>query len=93
MPMPTELTWSCHACGEERPDDKIAVYTRVRSIENAGGATFSENIRYCVDRPDCAAKAQQISFIEGEPEMIGPARPIVPKPSLAQRIRKAWFGD
>lgn len=40
--------WTCHACGDARPDELIAV----RSVIVAGGV--QHNRRYCVDRPECA---------------------------------------
>lgn len=84
------LTWTCHACGEERPDELIAVFTRVHPIDGDEGATFSENVRYCSDRPDCAARAQQISFLE-RPGYERPASGARSKATLAERIRHRWF--
>lgn len=94
--MRTELTWTCHACGETRPDDKVAVFTRVHPVADSG-ATMSENIRFCSDRPACESRARNISLL-GEPGMEHPAnwhvvRAPAPRPlSLTERIRKRWFG-
>ena len=54
-----DITWTCHVCGEERPDDKISVFKRDISAENnlpPGCAT--ENIRYCNDRSACSERAK-----------------------------------
>lgn len=44
------MTWTCHVCGDERPDDKISVAKHPLGIATV-------NVRYCKDRPECAAKA------------------------------------
>ena len=54
-----DLTWTCHVCGEERPDKKISIRTRDISAEyNLPPGTVTENIRYCNDRRSCAEPAQ-----------------------------------
>lgn len=52
--MMEDLTWTCHVCGEERPDEFISVYTRVRDDMPF---EMQENIRYCNDRDSCAVSA------------------------------------
>jgi hypothetical protein len=52
-------TWSCHVCGDERPDEKVSVHQTRREI---GGVTITQNVRYCNDRPDCVTGAPGISF-------------------------------
>lgn len=54
------LTWTCHVCGEERPDEKISVYSRDH-VRN--GVPIRENVRYCNDRPECAEGAKNFSFV------------------------------
>lgn len=49
-------TWSCHICGEERPDEHIGVYSEEWSIIDGRGQ-LTINVRYCSDRADCAAAA------------------------------------
>lgn len=44
------MTWTCHVCGDERPDAKISVAKHPLGIAVV-------NVRFCNDRPDCAAKA------------------------------------
>jgi len=47
------LTWKCHICGEERPDNKISVVTY--PLKNLEGA--ERNLRYCNDKKECIDKA------------------------------------
>lgn len=48
-------TWTCHSCGDERPDALIAVLTY--PLAGFGGMA-ERNWRYCKDRPACLEKAQ-----------------------------------
>lgn len=51
-----DLTWTCHVCGDERPDRAISVAQHVTPI--MGGRThMTRNVRYCNDRESCAAAA------------------------------------
>lgn len=54
------MRWTCHVCGQERPDAKIAVHSTLHTVN---GVTAQENIRYCVDNIECAAKAAEITFL------------------------------
>lgn len=56
------MTWKCHICGDERPDDKISVYTHTNRSSN--GIEFMENIRYCNDREKCIEGAKTFHFVE-----------------------------
>ncbi|GAH82156.1 unnamed protein product [marine sediment metagenome] len=64
-------TWKCHICGEERPDERISVFTTPWVIN--GQTVGSQNIRYCNDRPACieGAKDSSLDFsfpkAKGEP--------------------------
>jgi hypothetical protein len=58
----SQLTWKCHICGEERPDDKISVWKTPLVI--GGRQVGTQNVRYCNDNPDCFEKAQHYSFIK-----------------------------
>ena len=60
----SKLTWTCHICGQERPDAQISVHTRVHPIEGCGGTTMRENIRYCNDNADCFLRAQTFTFLK-----------------------------
>lgn len=64
------LTWKCHICNEERPDDKISVLSKPLLVN--GLPCGEQNIRYCNDRPACLEGAKSFSFISGYmPERIG----------------------
>jgi len=60
--MMEDLTWTCHVCGKERPDDKISVYTRHRTLP--GGVQMSENIRHCNDKDECIIGAREVHFVK-----------------------------
>lgn len=51
--------WTCHVCGDTRPDFRI----RTAALEVVGpvGSTFRVTPRYCADRPVCAAVAPVIA--------------------------------
>jgi hypothetical protein len=53
------LTWTCMVCRDERPDAAISVAHRpLRGLEHMfPGARV--NVRYCNDRPQCAATAHE----------------------------------
>lgn len=55
-------TWTCHVCGDERPDENIAV---LRSHKRFGTVVLSQNVRYCVDRLECAEGAAHVDFLPG----------------------------
>ena len=57
-----DLTWTCHICLRERPDDKISVVSKPLIV--GGQRMGMQNIRYCNDNPDCIAKARDYSFIK-----------------------------
>jgi hypothetical protein len=59
------ITWTCHICKEERPDDKIGVFSTDLSSEYGFPlGTLTQNVRYCVDDPTCTsgAKAKRLVF-------------------------------
>lgn len=58
------LTWRCHICKEERPDDKISVFQKPLMLN--GMAVGKQNIRYCNDKPGCLEGAKEFSFIKEE---------------------------
>lgn len=56
------LTWTCHVCGDERPDDKISVLTKPLVINGQEVPGGQQNIRYCNDRPECIEKVKDFNF-------------------------------
>jgi hypothetical protein len=56
------LRWTCHVCGEERPDEFISVYTTTKYLN---GVEFKHNVRYCNDKQSCVEGAKKITWIPG----------------------------
>jgi hypothetical protein len=66
-----DLRWTCHVCGDERPDALIGVFTR-RLRSRSIGVELSENVRHCTDRPECVAGARETRFLSaGDYEVVG----------------------
>lgn len=61
--MTDELTWTCHVCGDERPDSAIDVFKTKRTLD--GGIEVQTNVRYCNDRPTCIEEAPNVDFLGG----------------------------
>jgi hypothetical protein len=57
-----ELTWTCHICGQERPDDKISVEQHKVRMPGTNQQVM-ENVRYCNDKAECANAAPEFSFL------------------------------
>lgn len=57
-------TWTCHICGERRPDDKISVVSKPVVLN--GRVVGEQNIRYCNDNPECAEKARAHTHFQTE---------------------------
>ena len=55
----TDVTWSCHVCGTERPDNLIGVYSTEQEIGSE--VKLRTNVRYCLDRPACRQGAPAIA--------------------------------
>lgn len=51
-PATNPLTWTCHVCGDERPDEWISVFTDSEPIAGTD-AEMTVNVRFCNDRRDC----------------------------------------
>lgn len=54
-----DLSWTCHVCGEERPDALIGVYEDFEYLPRGGLVTA--NVRYCRDRSACFDGAAEIA--------------------------------
>jgi len=62
---PTNMTWKCHICGQERPDAQISVLKRDTSAYmDMPPGTIVQNIRYCNDNPKCIEGAKTFSFMK-----------------------------
>ena len=62
------LTWKCHVCGDERPDEKISVLSKPITINGQVVPGDEQNIRYCNDRPTCIEGAKDFSFFKASRE-------------------------
>jgi hypothetical protein len=61
---PELLTWRCHVCGRERPDDRIQVLRTDLSAEfGFQPGTLEQNVRYCEDDPICIIKGHTIRLV------------------------------
>ncbi|KKN38028.1 hypothetical protein LCGC14_0757400 [marine sediment metagenome] len=59
------VEWACHICGDKRPDTMISVYTSIKRIgESPHTIPFTQNVRYCNDRPSCIEGAKTKSFVD-----------------------------
>ncbi len=55
--------WSCHVCKEERPDNRISVFTTDISAEHGlPPGTMKQNVRYCNDKLGCTDRAKTFSL-------------------------------
>jgi hypothetical protein len=56
------ITWKCHICFKERPDEKISVLTKPLFVK---GQQFGEqNIRYCNDNELCKKLAEKHNHVQ-----------------------------
>ena len=61
------IKWTCHVCGELRPDHRISVYKIDRSLEfNLPIGTMIHNVRYCNDRQLCLNRAREVKLNGGK---------------------------
>ncbi len=59
--------WTCHVCGEDRPDAKISVFSKDISGDfevPLPPGTMKQNVRYCNDKKECIEGAKTYSFIK-----------------------------
>lgn len=52
--------WTCHVCGDYRPDAKISVHSSQQRL--AGGVEVTTNARYCNDRQKCREGVATLDF-------------------------------
>ena len=57
--------WTCHVCGDLRPDAMIVVRRRAASLAGTGTQVV-QNIRYCSDRPACVEGSKTYSHIRNQ---------------------------
>ena len=58
------MTWTCHICGKERPDDKISVRSKDTSAKfNLPVGSMKQNVRYCNDNLRCEERSRDVEFM------------------------------
>lgn len=58
----SDLTWKCHVCGDDRPDDKISVHSETEKIGIPGmEVPVTANVRFCNDRSKCCEGAPAVA--------------------------------
>jgi hypothetical protein len=57
------LTWTCHICGQERPDAMIGV-EKHKTLMPGTNLRVEESVRYCRDKAECMNAAPNFSFIK-----------------------------
>jgi len=63
MSQELQITWSCHICGDERPDRFIGVFsTDISADISLPLGTARQNIRHCLDRQECVLRAKSKRF-------------------------------
>jgi len=61
-------SWTCHVCGDLRPDVFISVRRHDKSEEcGMPPGTFQENVRYCNDRESCREGSKTHSHFKNKP--------------------------
>lgn len=55
--------WTCHVCGDYRPDNKISVYSTTKML--GGNIPIGQNVRYCNDRQACIDGAKNVNWVKG----------------------------
>lgn len=64
-------SWTCHVCGELRPDVFISVRINDKSEEYClPPGTFQENIRYCNDIGSCIEGSKNHSHFKNKPTQV-----------------------
>jgi hypothetical protein len=65
--MGRDTQWTCHICGENKPDHLISVFSKDTSTDHGlPPGTMKENVRYCNDNPACVKAAPNFSFTKKE---------------------------
>jgi len=61
------MEWTCHICGETRPDALISVFTTDTSKKyGLPPDTMKQNVRFCKDKKSCIEGAKTFSFTKKE---------------------------
>jgi len=55
------LSWTCHICEKERPDEKISVIQKPIKVNDE--VIGEQNIRYCNDNKECLKGTDEFTFL------------------------------
>lgn len=65
--MTVDTNWKCDVCGQERDFNRLGVRNIDRSSQMGLEAdSFTEQIKFCNDNPDCIEKSKKITHIKEE---------------------------
>jgi hypothetical protein len=89
-------SWTCHVCGDLRPDVFISVRRHDKSEEyGMTPGTFMENIRYCNDKESCIEGSNTHSHFKKKKVLKDPRPTISPEylrgPKTKNNIMKAKY--
>jgi hypothetical protein len=69
----TNPTFKCDVCGKERQEAFIDILKKDRSSEfDLPEGSFTENIKFCNDNPDCFFGAEKVRLIKPKKVEEGP---------------------
>lgn len=61
----TGATQTCNVCGKDRPQKDLSVcQTDVSQRLGCLPGSFTQNVHYCNDDPDCTRKAPKVSLFQ-----------------------------
>ena len=86
------LTWTCHICSEERPDEKISVYKKdISEDHNLPEGTMQQNVRYCNDKLECGQAAKDYNHFSNEKGIDDASDSIKKYKEITMKDYFAWF--
>lgn len=61
-----DLSWTCHVCGNDRPDAQISVFSKTADdkgmyLDVVVDAQMTVNVRYCNDKDECKSGAEAVA--------------------------------
>lgn len=76
-PRATHCCYACNVCGRLRPDPQISVATfNFAALFGLRAAAFDLTVRYCIDSPECRARATDSNWLRA---WIRPQPPVTEK--------------
>lgn len=62
------MSWTCHICKRERPDERISVMKHPIIDSDSGRQIGHQNVRYCNDRVHCRQAARYYRHFKLSPD-------------------------